>query len=93
MKKFSKILALVLSLIMVMSCFVACSDKKAADDAKTTVKTSKTDTDKKIEKADIKDNLDIKMVKNPDIVKTIAKNKKEKRRTKKSLHHNFRTTL
>ncbi len=33
--------------------------------------------DKKIEKADIENNLDIKMVKNPDIVATIAKNKKE----------------
>ncbi len=34
-------------------------------------------SNKKIEKADIKDNLDIKMVKNPDIVATIAKDKKE----------------
>jgi len=34
-------------------------------------------SNKKIEKSDIKDNLDIKMVKNPDIVATIAADKKE----------------
>ena len=34
-------------------------------------------SNKKIEKSDIQDNLDIKMIKNPDIVATIAKNKKE----------------
>ena len=33
--------------------------------------------DKKIEKSDIENNFDIKLVKNPDIVATIAKNKKE----------------
>ena len=38
---------------------------------------AETISDKKIEKADIKDNLDIKMVKNPDIVKNIARTKKE----------------
>ena len=32
---------------------------------------------KKIEKANIENNLDIKMIKNPDIVATMAKNKKE----------------
>lgn len=34
-------------------------------------------SEKKIEKANIKDNLEVKMVKNPDIVATMAKNKKE----------------
>ena len=42
MKKFAKILSLVLSVIMVASCFIACSKEEPADKQNTEVKTSKT---------------------------------------------------
>ena len=45
MKKFTKLLVLVLSLVMVVSCFAACSGDKKEDTTATDVKTSKTNTE------------------------------------------------